>query len=53
MWVVVIQAKRIDYYVVRKLTEKRREFNLETTKFSSLNRNFVAESNELFAISFN
>ena len=29
------------YFVIRKLTEKRREFNLETNKFSSLHRNFV------------
>jgi hypothetical protein len=41
-------------FVIRKLTEKRREFNLETNTFSSLNRIFVEENNnELFAISFN
>jgi hypothetical protein len=42
------------YFVIRKLIEERREFNLETNKFSSLNRIFVEENNnELFAISFN
>jgi len=42
------------YFVIRKLAEKRRECNLETNKFSSLNRIFVEENNtELLAISFN
>jgi len=42
------------YFVIRKLAEKRREFNLETNKFCSLNWIFVQENNnELFAISFN